>query len=315
MGRLGVVLDAEGRLVEQLEAFDDVVVQADVGDLGAAVGGLGDLVEGRVDGEAVVVRGDLDLAGGAVLDRLVDAAVAVLQLVGAEAERAAQDLVAEADAEERGLALQHALHDGDGAVGGGRVARAVGEEHAVGPDRVHVLDGGGGGQHVHLDAALGHPVRGHALDAEVDGGDGEALLADRGDDVRLLGGDLGGEVRALHLRLRPDLGQQGLVADADPGLAGEDADAHGAELAQVAGEGAGVDAGDPDDALLRELLVQRAPGAPVGGDAGGVAYDVASTTQMREDSGSSSLTPVLPTWGAVITTTCRWYDGSVRVSW
>ncbi len=50
--RFGVVLDGEGRLVEQLEAFHDVVVQADVRDLGAAVGGLGDLVEGRVDGEA-----------------------------------------------------------------------------------------------------------------------------------------------------------------------------------------------------------------------------------------------------------------------
>ena len=38
-------------------------------------------------------------------------------------------------------------------------------------------------------------------------------------------------------------------------------------------------------------------------------------TQMREDSGSSSFMPVLPTWGAVITTTWRWYDGSVSVSW
>ena len=38
-------------------------------------------------------------------------------------------------------------------------------------------------------------------------------------------------------------------------------------------------------------------------------------TQMRLDSGSSSFMPVLPTCGAVITTTCRWYDGSVSVSW
>jgi hypothetical protein len=36
---------------------------------------------------------------------------------------------------------------------------------------------------------------------------------------------------------------------------------------------------------------------------------------MWEDSGSSSFIPVLPTWGAVITTTWRWYDGSVSVSW
>ena len=38
-------------------------------------------------------------------------------------------------------------------------------------------------------------------------------------------------------------------------------------------------------------------------------------TQIREDSGSSSLTPVLPMCGAVMTTIWRWYDGSVRVSW
>ena len=38
-------------------------------------------------------------------------------------------------------------------------------------------------------------------------------------------------------------------------------------------------------------------------------------TQIRRDSGSSSFMPVLPTCGAVITTTCRWYDGSVSVSW
>ena len=37
--------------------------------------------------------------------------------------------------------------------------------------------------------------------------------------------------------------------------------------------------------------------------------------QIRRDSLSSSLTPVLPMCGAVITTICRWYDGSVRVSW
>ena len=38
-------------------------------------------------------------------------------------------------------------------------------------------------------------------------------------------------------------------------------------------------------------------------------------TQILRDSGSSSLTPVLPMCGAVITTTWRWYDGSVSVSW
>ncbi len=38
-------------------------------------------------------------------------------------------------------------------------------------------------------------------------------------------------------------------------------------------------------------------------------------TQIRDDSSSSSFHPVLPMCGAVITTTWRWYDGSVSVSW
>jgi hypothetical protein len=38
-------------------------------------------------------------------------------------------------------------------------------------------------------------------------------------------------------------------------------------------------------------------------------------TQIRLDSSSSPLTPVLPMWGAVCTTTWRWYEGSVSVSW
>ncbi len=38
-------------------------------------------------------------------------------------------------------------------------------------------------------------------------------------------------------------------------------------------------------------------------------------TQIRRDSGSSSLTPVLPMCGAVMATIWRQYDGSVSVSW
>ena len=38
-------------------------------------------------------------------------------------------------------------------------------------------------------------------------------------------------------------------------------------------------------------------------------------TQIRLDSGSVSLTPVLPMCGAVMATICRQYEGSVSVSW
>ena len=45
-------------------------------------------------------------------------------------------------------------------------------------------------------------------------------------------------------------------------------------VAQVAGQGAGVDAGDADHALLAQRVVERAPRAPARGDPGGVADDV-----------------------------------------
>ena len=62
-----------------------------------------------VDREAVVLAGDLDLAGGQVLDRLVGAAMAARQLVGPPAQRERQQLMAEADAEQRLAGRQHAL--------------------------------------------------------------------------------------------------------------------------------------------------------------------------------------------------------------
>ena len=81
--------------------------------------------------EAVVLAGDLDAAGGEVLDRVVGAAVAERQLVGLQADRAAQQLVAEADAVDRQLADELADRLDD-VVERGRVAGAVGQEHGVG---------------------------------------------------------------------------------------------------------------------------------------------------------------------------------------
>ena len=71
-----------------------------------------------VDREAVVVRRDLHAAAAGRAHRLVAAAMAELELVGAGAEREGEDLVAEADAEDRHPAQQFA-HRVDG-VGHGR---------------------------------------------------------------------------------------------------------------------------------------------------------------------------------------------------
>ena len=116
-----------------------------------------------------------------------------------------------------------------------------------------------GRQHVHLDAALGHHLRRHRLDAEVDDRDGEALVAHRRHDVGRVGGDLLGERGPGHRRRVDDLGEQPLAGRAR-GIPGEDADPHGAALAQVAGERAGVEVADADDALGVEAR-PRATGA------------------------------------------------------
>ena len=119
-----------------------------------------------------------------------------------------------------------------------------------------------GRQHVHLDPALGHPLRGHRLDAEVERGDGEPLVPQRFHDVRLASVETSSaSCGAGHLRRRPDDGQQ-LVRAAVGGRPGEDADPHGAALAQVPGQRPGVDAADPDDALGGQLVVERAARAP-----------------------------------------------------
>ena len=179
---LRVVLHRERRQVERPQTLHDVVVEVDVADHDPAVAAAvvrrdGLAVEGRVHREAVVVRGDLDLAGGAVHHRLVHAAVAVAQLVGAVAERAAEQLVAVADAEERDPAVQHLAQQVDLVRRRRRVARTVGEEDAVRRGGQDVVDGRVRRQDVDADPALGEALRRHRLDAEVDAaGDGRDVL-------------------------------------------------------------------------------------------------------------------------------------------
>src|SRR5699024_6036423 len=125
---------------------DDVVVEADVGDLGGTEWRVEFLIQaagGRGEGETVVLGGDRDLAGLEILHRHVGAAVAELQLVGVQAEGAAEDLVAEADTEERNVGLEYLLDLLHRVVGGCRVAWAVGDEHALGVVLAEVaLEGG-----------------------------------------------------------------------------------------------------------------------------------------------------------------------------
>lgn len=70
-----MILHSESGDVFAADAFDRLIVQVDVRDLDA----LGQRV--RLQGEAVILRGDLDAAGVAMQDRLIGSAMSKLQLV------------------------------------------------------------------------------------------------------------------------------------------------------------------------------------------------------------------------------------------
>src|SRR6266545_1571112 len=206
--RLRVVLHRERGYVEAPQSLDHTVVEADVAHLDRAELGVGDSVTRGVDRETVVVGGDLDLAGHPVHDRLVDAAVAVLELVRTETQGPAQHLVAEADPEQGNPTPQHLAGERHLDLGGRRVARPVGEEHRVRPHRRHVLDRRGRRQYVRGDAPLGHPARRVPLDPQVDRRDGQLVLPDGVDRVGRLRSDLADQIGALHRRLRQHPGPQ-----------------------------------------------------------------------------------------------------------
>src|SRR5213592_4762605 len=91
---LRMVLDREDRQLAVGHALDRAIVQVDMSHLELRREGI------RIDREAMVLRGDVDAAGPQVLDRLVAAAVAELQLERLSSEGERKQLVAEADPQE-----------------------------------------------------------------------------------------------------------------------------------------------------------------------------------------------------------------------
>src|SRR5580658_5626496 len=124
----GVILDREDRLAGHAQALVAAVEERHMGrrDIGGQALGLYP--------EAVILAGDLDLSGRQILDRMVGAAMALRHLGGTAAQCQRQQLMAETDAEDRHSGPdQLSDHRYGVAAGRGRIARAVREEHAVGP--------------------------------------------------------------------------------------------------------------------------------------------------------------------------------------
>ena len=124
---------------------------------------------GAVDGEAVVHRRDLDLAGGEILDRMIGAVMALMHFLRLGAERQRQHLVAEANAED-GLAgfdelpdLRHRIFPGRR-----RIARAVRQEHAVGIELQYLFGPGGRRHDRHLAACRRQAAQDVALEPIID---------------------------------------------------------------------------------------------------------------------------------------------------
>ncbi len=157
-----MVLHRERRRVEQPDPLGGHVVQVDVCELYSAepvasndrcnarlhpstevvhvefetVGLLGQKFAdaSEIHAEPVVLAGDLHAASEKVLDRLVPAAVPVLQLVRPPAHGEREHLMAQADAEDRHLAEELA-HGTEQVRDGGRIAWPVRQEQAVRRER------------------------------------------------------------------------------------------------------------------------------------------------------------------------------------
>src|SRR5258706_8967710 len=100
---LGMILHAKYRMSAMAKTFQSIVVQIGVRDL--------DLVQVQrfgIDGEAVIVRCNLDATADLVEHRMIGAAVSEFQLEGFPAECQAGDLLAKANAEDRHAADQFA---------------------------------------------------------------------------------------------------------------------------------------------------------------------------------------------------------------
>ena len=244
----------------------------------------------RADREAMVLAGDLHLAGGQILDRMVGAVMPELHLLGGAAERQRQHLMTQADAEQRLAARQELLdlrHREP--PGRRRIARAVRQEDAVRLERQDLLGRGGRRHHRHPQVEAGERAEDVALDSIIDGDHMmpavlEATVAVRiAPDgfvprVALTAGNLGCEVHALHARRRARHLRQ--LRQVRIPVAGEaQGGGLGAGIAQAAGDAPRVDPGDPDQAARLEPAIEMLRGAEVRGlgdrrpqhDAAGVA--------------------------------------------
>src|SRR5258708_904820 len=126
-----------------LHAFDGAIIEVEVRDLEprGARNSRG-IAPYR---ESMVLRGDKYLSGRKIAHGMVAAAMAVRELHGFAPKGEAEELVAEADAEDRHAAVGQVAQRRDRVAHGRRIAGAVREEHAVRRQLPHPRGRCGGG--------------------------------------------------------------------------------------------------------------------------------------------------------------------------
>ena len=187
---------------------------------------------------------------GRLVDRVVGTAVPERQLEGLQPERAPEQLMAEADAVERPVLIDHRAHLGDVRVHRAGIARPVGEQHAVGRKRIDLGGGGVVGKHRHGGARLLEQPHDRGLGAVVEHDHVAARIGRR--DARELARDLAGEQPPGHRRLRPQ--QLERLRPAHALTAGDGQ--HRAAIAQVAHERARVEARERHDPARAQPVEQ-----------------------------------------------------------
>src|SRR5579862_249353 len=264
---LGVVLDAEYRVFAVPHSLDGLVVQIDVRDFDVG----GERV--RVDREPVVLRGDCDAPALQILHGLVASVVPELQFEGAPAIGVAEQLMPQANAEDRLLPDEFAEFLVDITERRG-ISRAVGKKDAVRVHGENILRGSARGNDAHLEAVPTQVSEDVALYAIVVGDDvitggakgfggafrrpGAARLPLRVPLVRLRGRHVPDVIHpddSLCFRRLARRRVRGYV------LRGQDS-LHRTLLAQMAGQGARIDPFDPEDVPPLQIGVQRHLGAP-----------------------------------------------------
>ncbi|KAI3479544.1 hypothetical protein L1887_58356 [Cichorium endivia] len=281
---LGVELDTEVGAFGGVDTLVGVVVGVGEEGLPASGEGVG------VDGETVVLGGDVAAAADLVGTGDVVATVTELELLGLGTGGESEQLVTETDTEDGdhvgALALEQLGDAGDGGAARDRVTGTVGDEETV--------EGGDVGEEVvvprddvELDAAGGEASNLVVLHTDVERKDADGAtggveewsveLAERlarggvgrGVELGLLARDASDEVLGVGVGegevddgLAPVAGGGGLD-DGGAGLGREELAEHATLVADLLGQGAGVDAVDGGDSALLEPVREAGLGEVV----------------------------------------------------